>query len=241
MSHNSNKYKAIALTLGTSVEPLVHTIIKFEPESVMFICTHSCLENVDIIADTCDLKRSCIDIVTIDDNPEKGFTQLVDRFYQRYRKLLDQKRVQPSEFAVDITGGRKWMSSAITMAASFLNLDMLYVHADFDNKNRPMEDTQSLVSLGNAYRQCGLFLFDRARNLFNNTFYLQSMELFSSLSKNTAFTHWSSLFGCFEMAASELEKWDLFRYNKIDTSVFMKISEELIRLSHTFDSNNDET
>ncbi|MEW5945875.1 MAG: TIGR02710 family CRISPR-associated CARF protein [bacterium] len=208
-------YRALSLTLGESPEPLVFTIRKYKPEAVMLICTPASRRFVNEVAAPCGLSPSDIEIVEVDDSAEKASAQLVDRFYNAYRRIADRLNLGAGEFAADPTGGRKWMSAALTLAASHLNLDMLYVDVKYGPDRKPDMDTMRVVPLGNAYRQSGLFLFDRARKMFNEYDFKESGELFENLHNEAAHSHTHDLFHCLATASAELEKWDLFDYRKL--------------------------
>lgn len=194
--------------MGLQPAPLIFAIKQCKSEYAVFIGTKGSLNNsLDRVVEDTDLKASCFDKIEISDSPD-AIGELCSAFDKARQWLMD-RNVAQSEIVADPTGGRKWMSSGATMAASFLGISMIYVDVDYKNQ-KPDPDSMRVVSLGNAYDQTGFIVGERGRLAFNSSNFDAAMAHFDSI--RPTLSHRAEFFISLKLIAASLSKWDKFEH-----------------------------
>lgn len=193
-----SKAKAMVITVGAQGEQIVHSLKEYTPEFVGLLATNT--ENskdaVNFICKEYKIPPANLKIMYCDDNPSE-IGRIIKNFYEVFKWLRDEENISESEIFVDPTGGRKWMSSGITMIASFLGLNMIYVDADFiktqlrcpecnlliKETTYPDKETMKVIKLGNAYEQTGFLEEEKADKLFNEHNFTAAVEIYDYLGK----------------------------------------------------------
>jgi CRISPR-associated protein (TIGR02710 family) len=225
--------EGLILSVGKSWEPIVYTLKELKPKLVAFLCTPDSCETLDRVLPEYPLKPSQYKILQTPDNPQ-AIGQMVREFYSAYQWLREEKKLDPLRILVDPTPGRKWMSSAVTMIASYLGVGMAYVDVTFKD-GKPDALTMKIVELGNAYDQTGLWEIERGIHYFNDGAWENARETFQKIQ-----SHDSSL-NDFAVALGKLselmKRWDLFAHYKEDLGpAFDEILQSLRRVSFSLQS-----
>ncbi len=226
----ANKYEAIILSVGKRWEPIVFTLERFQPKAAAFLCTPDSCHTLDKILVQYPIPPSCYQIFQVPDDPQT-IGQMVTKCYEAYSWLRDEKNYDPSTILIDPTAGRKWMSSAVTMIASYLGANMAYVDVAFKD-DKPDPSTMKIVDLGNAYDQTGFLEIERGIQFFNVGAWENAKMTFQRIQ-----SHHSSLndvaIGLHKLSDA-MERWDLFAHYKMNLSQdFQEIAQILRRVSFT--------
>jgi CRISPR-associated protein (TIGR02710 family) len=217
--------KGLILTLGLSPEPLVYAINNYNATHIVFIGTPESIDkSLDKIIEETNLRPSKFRTHSIEDSPG-NIGVLVSKFHEGYLWLKSCSILNESIIA-DPTGGRKWMSSGATIAASFLGLNMIYIDAKFD-QGKPVLDSMNIVPLGNAYDQTGFIAAEQGRIAFNSSSFETATTYFSDIRPSSS--HRSEFFKGIARISNTLAKWD--RFEHYDN----KISDELHESSKMLD------
>lgn len=221
----ANKCEAIILSVGKTWEPIVYTLKHFQPKVAVFLCTPESCQTLDKVLSEYQLPPSCYQISQVPDDPQ-AIGQMVMKCYSAYVWLREEKKLEPSAILVDPTAGRKWMSSAVTMIASYLGANMGYVDVAFKD-GKPDPSTMKIVDLGNAYDQTGFLEIERGIQFFNAGVWENAKLTFQRIQ-----SHHSSLndlaIGLTKLS-DVMERWDLFVHYKENLSQDLKDVVKILR------------
>lgn len=115
----------------------------------------------------------------VEDKPEE-ISHIVKKFNEIFSWLHEEEKIELKDIIIDPTGGRKWMSSGVTMIASFLGLQMNYVDVQY-KEGKPDPTTMKVVSIGNAYEQAGFLEEEKAYKLFNENNFSAASYIYDNL------------------------------------------------------------
>lgn len=220
--------EGVIISVGKSWEPIVYTLKEFRPKFAAFLCTPDSRETLDKVLFEYPIPPSCNQILQTPDDPQ-AIGQMVKQFYSAYKWLREEKKLDALDIIVDPTPGRKWMSSAVTMIASYLGVNMAYVDVVFKD-GKPDSSTMKIEQLGNAYDQTGFLEIERGIQFFNAGAWEHAQETFRRIQ-----SHHSSLndlaVGLAKLSGL-MKRWDLFTHYKINLSQdFDKVYHTLKRIS----------
>lgn len=171
------------ITVGAQGEQIIYSIKQLKPKYVGFLATNTkeCKAVIDHICKECNISQtSCRCDFVNDDSAEIG--ALVLKFYDIYNWLKTDGKLNDNEIIIDPTGGRKWMSAGITMIASFLGLELVYVDVKYKD-NKPDPETMRIIDIGNAYEQVGFLEEKKGDDFFNKCNFSSARDTYDSLSK----------------------------------------------------------
>ncbi len=221
-------YDGIIVSVGKSWEPIAYSLQRIKPRFAVFLCTDDSCETVDKVLNEFPMPPSRYRIVEIPDSPE-SIGQMVLQCYSAYRWLEEEKKVRSEKILVDPTAGRKWMSSGVTMIASYLGVAMGYIDVAFKD-GKPDPSTMKFVGLGNAYDQTGFLEIERGIQFFNARSWENAKNTFARIeSHNSSMNDFASALAQY----SELmRQWDQFNHYREDLSPrFKDASHKLRRVS----------
>jgi CRISPR-associated protein (TIGR02710 family) len=123
--------KILFVTVGSSSDPIVTSINTLRPDRVIFVCSsgnHGSQSKLDEIITQCNLKDKFNlheDLVFVDDP---------DRLFEVYKGIIHKVQgISTGDFLADYTGGTKTMSSALTLAALDLGMQLYVTTKDRNN------------------------------------------------------------------------------------------------------------
>ncbi|MEO0166849.1 MAG: hypothetical protein ABIL39_12005, partial [candidate division WOR-3 bacterium] len=175
--------RAMIITVGAQGEQIIYSIQQLKPDYIGLLVTASpeCKKTLDEICNACSLSPPKCRVEYFDDNPDE-IVRVIAKFNALYKWLKDEVKVTDEEILVDPTGGRKWMSAGVTMIASFLGLEMVYVNVKYKD-GKPDPNTMQIIPLGNAYEQTGFLEEAKADKLFNEYNFAGARDIYEFLSK----------------------------------------------------------
>lgn len=198
---------ALILTVGMSVESESFAIRQLKPDFVAFLVTPDSHAKVDDIAEQTGLKLSQTQLRIVPDEPA-ALGSLVVAFLRLHQWAASQVGPKGQVF-VNPTAGRKWMSTGLSLAASRLDVSLVYVDVAF-REGKPDPSTMKLVELGNPDDATGLLAATPAVALFNRGDYAGAAAAFFRL-KPTHAAH-RLLYQGLGKAAAALGSWDRFEH-----------------------------
>ena len=211
--------RALVITVGAQAEQIIFSLKNLNPEYVgaIYTDTKESKNALDRITSVYPLKPSKLKHEVVADD-SREIDKVVEKFYSIYG-WLKREGIEDKEILVDPTGGRKWMSAAVTMIASFLGLDMIYVYAKFRD-NRPDPSTMKLIPLGNAYELVGFLEEDKGDSFFNEYNFEGALKIYQILKEKVEDPRRLEIK---EYLAEGYLKWDLFQfkraYEKLDKAL----------------------
>ncbi len=112
--------------------------------------------------------------------------------------------------AVDLSRGKRVMTTGIGIAAAFCECDFTYIDEDWNFEiNDGIPGTERLVMVKNPFKHLGEIDRERAKELFNRGSFQPAAEIYSKLSNQSPDPRESSAYELFCQAFSQ---WDLFNY-----------------------------
>ena len=167
---------AMVLTLGTSYEPLVLSILILKPKKVLILYTDKSHLLLDDVIEITKLKPSQYEATDVDaENP-----------LQLYREIKDiyEKWGRPENIYVDFTGGTKSMAAGCAMAGSAIGAKLIYVSGNYlPDLRKPEPGSEKLYYIDDPYTVFGDLEGEQAISLFNNMDYVSAYRIFNELEK----------------------------------------------------------
>jgi len=141
---------AVLIPVGSQCEQIKFLIKKLQPTVVGLIFTDtepSKKAKEDLLRYMRD-NQLCITIYerVIEDRHEEISKQIVC-LEELYEEIVKNHQDVVSQIKVDITGGRKWMSTAMTLFAYIKNLEMLYVQVKYTRDGKIIPGTEQMYSI----------------------------------------------------------------------------------------------
>ncbi len=200
--------RGLILSVGVTPEPIIFSLQQLRPEYVAMVATPQSRQKLGEVFQAHPRPPHCVRIETVEDSPE-NIGRLVLVVYELYRWLTQHCGVDRREIAVDPTPARKWMSAGVTMLASQLGLEMVYVDVRFGPQG-PIPESMKLIRLGNAFEQTGFLAADRGRQHFNRGQFAAAAESWNSIVPIRAQER--LLYQGLAQLARTLHCWDLFAH-----------------------------
>ena len=195
-------YDALILTVGTSPEPLILSILAIQPQQVGLLHTPATAEFLQRIQDETGLTAAQLDKREIDGSSVVEIYEAIMSLYRQWRS--------PVNLAVDITGGKKSMVSGATMAGAVLGADIYYV----DNTSytrilgKPEPGSEYLSLFDNPYTVFGDLEVEKARGLYNRYDYAGAQRIFNQIAEQVRDPSQEIIYKAYEFLCKTYEAWD---------------------------------
>jgi len=191
------KCDALILTLGTSYEPLVFSILTLKPGKVMILYTNETQHLLDDVFEFTKLRPSQFTTTKVDfENPLELYKE-IKNIYEKWGK--------PQNIYVDFTGGTKSMSAGCAMAGVAIKAKLVYIAGEYIKLLRkPKPGSERLVFIDDPYTVFGDFDKERAISLFNSMDYLSAYRAFDDLDQRVVTKEYSAL----KYLSKAYESWD---------------------------------
>lgn len=196
------EYDALILTVGTSPEPLILSILAINPNKVGLLYTLETEEYLPRIQQETGLNLNQLAQRQVDGS----------NTIEMYKTIMDiyADWDNPVNIAVDITGGKKSMVSSAAMAGAILGSDIYYVdNNDFINELRkPEPGSEYLRLLDNPYAVFGDLEVEKARGLYNRHEYAGAQRIFEQLKGVVGDTNKFIVCEGYSLLCSIYETWE---------------------------------
>jgi len=164
----------LILTLGTSYEPVVFSILGLEPQNVLILYTPETRDKLDDVICFTKLKPSQYETEEVDSTNILILYEKIKNYYEKHGK--------PQNIYVDFTGGTKAMSVGCGMAAALIGAKVVYIASKYLNEFRkPEPGTERICFIDNPYEVFGDIKRKEAIALFNKMDYKTAYHIFSEL------------------------------------------------------------
>ena len=221
-----NEYDYLATLVGGSPEPLIRTILSIKPKKVLFIYTKEFEGSIDDIAEETGLKPSDLVKELIDVSKPEMIYEIIKKYASMWSRMC-----------VDISGGKKSMTTSAAIAAAFLGLDILYNdYAGYNAKiRRPEPGSEFLKVLDNPFETSQDLLERTGSELFNNSEFFNAKEMFRKANEKAMDPR---RFEIFLQLSDAYHKWDSFEFAAARNSFETALAKiEQYRIDHGFDKN----
>lgn len=136
------EYFSMALTLGTSWQPLALSIAALKPKKILIMGTADTMPLVDVLKNFLHLDAEALQCVVVDRSEPDDIYKAMTAFYKEWSSY--------GEMCVDITGGTKAMASGAAMMAAVMGTDIYYVESKYlPVYRRPLPGSEYLKALKN--------------------------------------------------------------------------------------------
>lgn len=145
----NENYFSMALSLGTSWQPLALSIALLKPKKILIMGTAETMSLVELLQNFLKLDKDCIQCVVVDRSEPDDIYRAMNDFYECWGSF--------GKMCVDITGGTKAMASGAAMMAAVLDADIYYVESKYlPVYRRPLPGSEYLKVLSNPRKlvQC---------------------------------------------------------------------------------------
>lgn len=191
------KCDALVLTLGTSYEPLVFSILALKPEKVFILCTDKSLHLLDDVIEFTKLRPSQYTATKIDPENPLQLYQEIKNIYEKWER--------PKNIYVDFTGGTKSMAAGCAMAGSAINAKLVYISSEYiESLRKPKPGTERLIFIEDPYTVFGDLDREKAISLFNSMDYLSAFRIFDELDHRMN----TKDYGALKYLSKAYDSWD---------------------------------
>lgn len=217
----------LILTLGTSYEPLVFSILSLKPDKVFILYTDKTLPLLDNVIEFTKLKPSQYTTSKIDaENPLELYWEI---------KNIYEKWGRPENIYVDFTSGTKSMSAGCAMAGVTINARLTYVGGEYiKTLGKPKPGSERLCFIEDPYTVFGDLERDQAILLFNSMDYISAYRIFDELEQRVpGFIKEYSALKCLSKA---YDAWDSLNIKEAIANLeeCIKITRKELKLSKNF-------
>jgi len=217
---------ALILTLGTSYEPLVFSILTLKPDRVLILYTEKSLHLLDDVIEFTKLKPSQYTATKIGaENPLQLYREI---------KNIYEKWNRPKNIYVDFTGGTKSMAAGCAMAGSAINAKLVYITGEYmPFLRKPIPGSERLLYIDDPYTVFGDLEREQAISLFNKMDYISAYRIFEELDQRVPGT---KEYSALKSISKAYDSWDSLDIDgaKNNLSKCLDIIETECRLSGNF-------
>lgn len=166
--------ESMVLTLGTSYEPLVLSILALKPKKVLILYTEQSFHLLDDVIEFTKLKPTQYKATEVDSESPLQLYQEIKKAYERWGR--------PEDIYVDFTGGTKSMAAGCAMAGSAIGAKLIYVPGKYlTHLRKPEPGTEKLFYVDDPYTVFGDIEREQAFCLFNEMDYISAYRIFDEL------------------------------------------------------------
>lgn len=222
-----DKCNALILTLGTSYEPLVFSILTLKPERVLILYTDESVKFLDDVIEFTKLKPSQYTTSKIDaENPLELYQEIKD-IYEKWKR--------PQNIYVDFTGGTKSMAAGCAMAGVSIKAKLIYVGGEYiSSLKKPRPGSERLHFIDDPYTVFGELEREQAILLFNSMDYISAYRIFDELEQRVP--GFVKEYSALKYLSKAYDSWDSLNINdaleNLSKCVEITINED--RLSKNF-------
>ena len=191
--------ESMVLTLGTSYEPLVLSILALRPKKVLILYTEQSFNLLDDVIEFTKLKPTQFIATEVDsENPLQLYHE-IKKAYERWGR--------PEDIYVDFTGGTKSMAAGCAMAGSAIGAKLIYIPPGkyLSELRRPEPGNEKLCFVEDPYVVFGDIEREQAFYLFNEMDYVSAYRVFDELDKKVPN---SKEDGAFKFLSKAYSAWD---------------------------------
>ncbi len=177
------KYRYLILSVGHSPEPLIMWIKALDPLMVFMLCSNETKKYIDYIVKKTGLSPTQYKFEEVNSSKATDVYEQIKEFIEK-NNLLEKLE----QIAVDISGGKKSMVGGCTLAASYLNIDTLYVDNEkyLDKYRKPYPGTETPVKLDDPLNVFGDLEYKLGVTKFNSRDFAGAKEVFSKIKERVA-------------------------------------------------------
>lgn len=171
----------LILTLGTSYEPIVFSILGLRPKKILILFTAETRDKLDDVIYFTGIKASQYTLEEVDSENILILYEKIKNYYE--------KQGRPQNIYADFTGGTKAMSAGCAMAASLIGAKAVYIASDYSSQLRkPTPGSERICFVKNPYEVFGDMERKEAISLFNKMDYKTAYHIFCELDHNVPAT-----------------------------------------------------
>lgn len=224
---NKHQIKAIIVSLGGSIEPIIKSILHYKPEFIFFYASQKTYEL------TCQIRKSVEETfkyeseIVIVDNPE-DLIHCSEKAEELIKRVL-MKNYTNQEIIVDYTGGTKNMSVALSLASILHGFLFSYVGGSERTKGGVgivVSGSEKIYSSVNPWDFFAKDDFIRFCDFFDRYQFSSAVSVIDNILNKT--TKYKAVFEVMHQIVDAYKLWDLFRH-KESYRVFNKINLKYLR------------
>lgn len=168
--------EAMVLTLGTSYEPIVLSLLALKPKRALILYTEKSFKLLDDVIDLSMLKPTQYIASEVDAESPLHLYQKIKEVYEKWGR--------PRDIYVDFTGGTKSMAAGCAMAGSAIGAKLIYIGGEFlTDLRKPKPGSEKLCFIDDPYTVFGDLEREQAISLFNKMDYISAYRIFDELDK----------------------------------------------------------
>lgn len=168
--------EAMVLTLGTSYEPIVFSILALKPKKALILYTEKSFKHLDDVIEFTKLKPTQYIASEVDAESPLHLYQKIKEVYEKWGR--------PKDIYVDFTGGTKFKAAGCAMAGSAIGAKLIYIGGEFlTDLRKPKPGSEKLCYIDDPYSVFGDLEREQAISLFNKMDYISAYRIFEELDK----------------------------------------------------------
>ncbi len=172
-------FDGLIMTVGTSPEPVIMSLSTIKPKRILFLCTEESEQSLDKVISFTQIKPSSYEKEMIVEPFPISIYKNVQNIYNAWQDRGIKK------IAVDITAGKKTMTSGLAMVGALLNFQLIYIgNRDYLKElRRPRPGSEYLEFIDNPYAVFGTLREKNADILLQHYDYRGASEIYRELSE----------------------------------------------------------
>lgn len=198
----TEEVKYLVLSVGTSYEPMVLNINLLKPERILFLYTEKSEIILNKVVKHCGLQPNQFSKSLVSETNPLDIYREIKKCYLEWKKQTNMY--------IDFTGGTKAMSAAAAMAASIIDVQLVYIGttdylADF---RKPNPGSEELYFINNPLAVFGDLEIEKAYALFDMYNYAGAVEKLEILKEDIPDPNIRQQLNFVYLLAKCYEAWD---------------------------------
>lgn len=198
----TEEVKYLVLSVGTSYEPMVLNINLLKPKRILFLYTEKSEIILNKVVKHCGLQPNQFSKSLVSETNPLDIYREIKKCYLEWKK--------PTNMYIDFTGGTKAMSAAAAMAASIIDVQLVYIGttdylADF---RKPNPGSEELYFINNPLAVFGDLEIEKAYALFDMYNYAGAVEKLEILKEDIPDPNIRQQLNFVYLLAKCYEAWD---------------------------------
>lgn len=206
--------KAMIVSVGGSITPLVYTLNKFKPDYIFFFASTQSKSQIEKIREKIKFRPQGTENIITPSAEDLGkcYKTLMDGLSSR----MSEWKIRPGNLIPDYTGGTKTMSSALVLATIDLVKRYSYVggkERDKDGIGVVIEGKEKMWYRKNPWDQMGVLERKKINTYFNSGRYRMAREISEKL-ENKVSKGEEPFYKILSDLIRGYESWDYFKHRE---------------------------
>jgi CRISPR-associated protein (TIGR02710 family) len=218
-SPGPEQINGILFTVGTTIDPIWHTLKQIRPRAVAFVCSEDTVVQVGHLKELLREAGMAPTTKTLSASDPNDLVLCVQFCQQGLAWLQQEEKLPVEQIRVDYTGGTKNLSASAVLAATPLGVTFLYVSGERDRNagGRVKSGTERLVLNANPWAELGSEELRSALAIADAGQFAAARQIIARLKARVEKTPMTQRLVMLDRVLDGLVAWDAFEPKKTFT------------------------